>query len=128
MDRSGRRPHALLVVLAVPVIAALAVLMTSLAAGDDDAPSANGASPASTITIEGFDYSPGTLEGEAGAPIQIVNRDDTVHTVTARDDSAFDTGDLDGGATATITIDEPGTYEYFCAIHDYMTGEIRIRG
>ena len=59
----------------------------------------------------------------AGATVTVTNDDGTVHTLTA-DDGKFDTGDLDGGASGTITIDEPGTYAYFCDIHNYMTGTI----
>ena len=53
------------------------------------------------------------------------NGDDTMHTVTA-DDKSFDTGDIDGGAKGTITIDKPGKYTYHCDIHNYMTGVIEV--
>ena len=38
-----------------------------------------------------------------------------------------DTGDLDGGAQAKITIDKPGKYAYHCEIHNFMTGVIEAR-
>ena len=53
----------------------------------------------------------------------MTNDDGAAHTLTA-DDGKFDTGRLDGGKQATITIDEPGTYAYHCDIHNYMTGVI----
>ena len=55
-----------------------------------------------------------------------MNADGAAHTLTA-DDGSFDTGNLDGGASATITIDAPGRYAYFCDIHNYMTGVIEAR-
>ena len=54
------------------------------------------------------------------------NADSTVHTLTA-DDKSFDTGNLDGGAKASITIAKPGKYAYHCEIHNYMTGTIEAR-
>ncbi len=58
--------------------------------------------------------------------MKVTNDDGTAHTVTAADKS-FDTGDLDGGATATITLAKAGTYQYFCNIHNYMTGTIEVK-
>ena len=48
------------------------------------------------------------------------------HTLTA-DDGSFDTGTLDGGRSARISVDAPGRYRYFCDIHNYMTGVIVAR-
>ena len=58
--------------------------------------------------------------------VTVTNDDGTMHTLTA-DDKSFDTGDLDGGASATITIATAGTYEYHCDIHNYMTGTIEAK-
>lgn len=115
-------------VLAVPVIAGIAVLVTSLTSDGDDASSAAASDTGTTITIENFQYAPAALTARPGHAIEVVNRDDTVHTITADDETSFDTGDLAGGDTATIAVDAPGTYRYFCAIHNYMKGVIRVQG
>ena len=47
------------------------------------------------------------------------NDDGPAHTVTFKDGSA--------GATFTRTFDRPGTYDYFCSFHPYMTGRIVVR-
>jgi plastocyanin len=61
----------------------------------------------------------------AGEPITVTNDDGVVHTVTAVK-GEFDTGDVAGGATAEIVVDRPGTYAYYCLIHQYMRGTIDV--
>ena len=77
------------------------------------------------VTIKGFAFSPKTLKVKAGAKVKVTNKDGTTHTFTANK-GAFDTGDIDGGATAQITVDRPGSYSYFCDIHQYMKGTIHV--
>jgi plastocyanin len=126
-DRLGRLPTILLALL-VPVIALVTVLVT-LNVTDDATGSAaskpsTGKSGAGTaISIKDFTFSPDPITVKAGARITVTNDDGTTHTLTASNKS-FDTGDLDGGASATITIARAGTYKYFCNIHNYMTGTI----
>jgi plastocyanin len=31
------------------------------------------------------------------------------------------------GSTFERTFDQPGTYEYVCAVHPYMTGKVVVR-
>ena len=49
----------------------------------------------------------------------------TAHTATA-EEGAFDTGNIDPGASATVTFDAPGTYTYVCTDHSSMTGVIVV--
>jgi plastocyanin len=125
-DRFGRLPTVALALL-VPLIALVTVLVTLGVTSDDTGTAAiAGGERADTITIKNFQFSPDPLVADAGTPVTVTNADGTAHTVTAND-GAFDTGDLDGGATKTITVDAPGTYKYFCEIHNYMTGTIEVR-
>jgi plastocyanin len=93
------------------------------------------------IAILGQDapfYSPNNLTVKAGTTITIVNHDSIPHTLTATADGAdvqsptasdaFDTGLLMMNGEAQITIDEPGTYNYFCSIHPFMRGTITVTG
>ena len=107
-----------LLALVVPVIAAIAVIVTLTTTSDNSA-----ALAPNTIVIKDFVYQPEPLQVKAGVAVTVSNADDTKHTVTA-DDKSFDTGDIDGGAKGTITIDKPGKYTYHCDIHNYMTGVI----
>jgi plastocyanin len=123
----GRVPT-LALALAVPVVALVAVLVTYGVTSEDSATTSSstaGTEP-DAIRIQNFEYSPEPLVVDAGATVTVTNEDGTVHTLTA-DDGSFDTGDLDGGATATIAITEPGTHRYFCDVHNYMTGTIQAR-
>lgn len=121
----------------------LALVTTAAACGDDDTDDAaptteagdtgddagDGPSPGGDVTIEGFAFEPASFEAAAGETITFVNADGVTHTVTAgTPEETLDTFDesLDGGATAEISLDVPGTYEYFCAIHTDMTGEIVV--
>src|ERR1044071_9746023 len=86
----------------------LAVSLSAVAAG---ASTPRAKSPA--VTIKGFAFSPKTLRVKAGATVKVTNKDGTTHTFTANK-GAFDTGDIDGGSSATVTIKKPGTYAYHC--------------
>lgn len=102
---------------------------TTMAAGGDDG-AEGGSGEASTgsgdaVTISGFTYSPATLTVASGAEITVTNEDEAVHTLTAKDKS-FDTGNLAQGQSASVTIEGSGEIPYFCTIHEYMTGVIRV--
>jgi plastocyanin len=109
------------VVALVTVVVTLNVTSDGTTVAAADGPRAAGA-----ITIRNFQFSPNPAVVDAGTALLVTNADGTTHTVTAGDHS-FDTGELSGGATKTITITKPGTYKYFCDIHNYMTGTIEVR-
>ncbi len=77
------------------------------------------------VSIKDFSFAPGSLEIPAGTTVTFTNDDAVPHTATA-DDGSFDTGNLDGGASADITFDTPGTYTYACKYHPGMTGTIVV--
>jgi plastocyanin len=123
-----RRIPKLLLVLIVPVIALIAIGVTQVLAPDEKSSSPAATGGANAISIKNFTYVPPTLTAAPGAEIAVTNDDQTVHTVTANDKS-FDTGDLDGGASGTITApDEAGSYDYICDIHQYMQGTLKVQG
>lgn len=78
-----------------------------------------------TVTIKGFAYSPATLTVAAGDTIVFTNTDSAPHTATARDGS-FDTGRLNRGDSAEVTLGEAGVHDYVCAFHGSMTGSITV--
>jgi plastocyanin len=126
-DRLGRLPTITLAV-AVPLVALVTVVITLTASSDSSgtAAAARGGTAGDTITIKDFRFSPSPLVVDVGSRITVANDDRTAHTVTAKN-GAFDTGDVGGGATATVMVAKPGTYHYFCNIHNYMTGTIEAR-
>lgn len=94
-----------------------------------------GSAPAETaVTIEDFVYTPEAVTVPVGAAVTWTNEDIFGHTVTSGTpedpDGRFDhtLGETtDGeGTQATVTFEEPGTYQYFCAFHPQMRGEVRV--
>lgn len=77
------------------------------------------------VTIEEFQYKPADLKVKAGTKVTFTNKDSFAHTVTAKD-KAYDSGNMEEGAVFEHTYDKPGTYDYFCAIHVYMTGTVTV--
>ena len=111
--------------LIVPVLAVIVAIVT-LNVTSDDTTSASGGSTAehgNEVVIKNFAFSPTPLDAKSGAVLTVANNDGTAHTLTA-DDGSFDTGVLDEGKQATITIEKPGKYAYHCEIHNFMTGVI----
>lgn len=82
------------------------------------------------VLVQGFRFQPERLEVAAGATVTWTNEDDVPHTATAgtpeAPGDAFDVA-LDGvGASGSHTFAEPGTYAYFCEVHNSMRGEIVV--
>ncbi len=91
-------------------------------------PAAGGAG---AITVKTFTFKPNPITVKAGETITWTNEDDILHEPTAgapgKPGDAFKAVSLDGkGATATATIAKPGTYPYYCAVHESMVGEIVV--
>ena len=85
---------------------------------------ASGAQPDGVI--KNFRYVPGNLRVRPGQAITIYNDDDAdFHTFTA-DNGAFDSGRVDGGASFTFTLTQPGRYDYHCNRHARMRGTVIV--
>ncbi|RME50552.1 MAG: hypothetical protein D6790_21080, partial [Caldilineae bacterium] len=82
------------------------------------------------VEIKTFAFSPKQVEIPVGATVLWRNRDATNHTVTAgtpeNPTGLFDSGDLGQDETYTVTLNEPGVYDYFCARHPHMRGQIVV--
>jgi plastocyanin len=104
---------------ALTAVLLLAVSLVAVGAGAATPRAKSGA-----VTIKDFAFSPKTLKIKAGTKIKVSNKDGTTHTFTANK-GAFDTGDIDGGSSATVTVKKPGTYAYHCNIHANMKGTVK---
>jgi plastocyanin len=78
------------------------------------------------VKIEQFAYLPRSLAIVAGTTVVWTNHDDAPHTVT-EEGHAFDSKALDTDDKFEQRFDQPGTYQYFCALHPHMKGEIVVR-
>jgi plastocyanin len=89
---------------------------------DDGAP----ARAADEIEIADFMYGPDPVTVDAGTKLTWTNADEAPHTATA-DDGSFDTGTLKLDDSGGATLDQPGTYAYYCRFHPFMKGTIEVR-
>jgi len=80
------------------------------------------------VTIADFLYEPAELTVPAGTTVEFTNEDSTPHTATSKESGVFETGSIETGKSAEVTLDKPGTYAYYCAVHgNDMAGEIVVR-
>ena len=77
------------------------------------------------VDITNFAFGPSTLTVAVGDTVTWTNSDAAPHTVTA-ENGAFDSGNLDSGATFRFTFTEPGTYTYRCDYHSEMTATVVV--
>lgn len=77
--------------------------------------------------VMAWTFEPNVVTIQAGQTVEFVNRGRVVHTATARN-GAFDTGNMRAGESVIIQINEPGSYEYICTPHPWMTGTIIVEG
>ena len=105
-------------------VVALLILAATTSAADKKA-----ASPGNhQIVIDNFAFSPRTLTVSVGARVTWINRDDVPHTATAKGKPrAFQSGTLDTDGQYSFVFKQPGTYDYFCAVHPHMTGKIIVK-
>ena len=71
------------------------------------------------------EFNPGNLQVPAGAQVTFRNDGDAVHNAMA-DDDAWETDELGDDDSETLTLDEPGEYNYKCTIHPTMKGKITV--
>ena len=86
---------------------------------------APGGPAAGTVRIVQFAFVPASLDVAVGSRVSWTNDDPTPHTVTA-DGGAFDSKQLDPGASFSMVLDTPGTYPFHCEIHPTMVGALQV--
>jgi plastocyanin len=80
-------------------------------------------------------FDPQELTAKKGDTVQVINQDTVPHTVTSGKDMSdpdkgklFDTSYIMGGESAKIDLSkvDPGEYSYFCEVHPYMQGKMKV--
>ena len=78
-------------------------------------------------------FDPNLIEIKAGDSVTWTNDSDDIHTVTSGNSEGptigqdFDSGTLASGESFTHKFDNLGTFEYFCAFHESMTGKVVVK-
>lgn len=94
--------------------------------GEPTEATAGPAKTTDTVTIDDFEFMPPEATVAAGTEIAVDNVDDVGHTLSSEDGGTFDTGGIDSGDSATVTVDEPGEYAYLCEFHPTMHGTFTV--
>ena len=92
---------------------------------DDQVPSAAVDALPADIAMLDFVFDPVDVTVAAGNSITWVNRGAALHTATALD-GTFDSGFLSTGESFSLSIEAPGTMEYYCIVHPGMIGTITV--
>lgn len=78
------------------------------------------------VSIVNFAFAPAEITINAGESVTWSNDDGAPHGL-AYHDGAKGTDLLLPGATFSRRFDRPGTFDYNCAVHPYMTGRVIVR-
>ncbi len=113
---------------------ALLALAVGGCGGDDEADtgsqaSGGGAAEAKAkVDIEDFKFIPQTVNVKAGGTVTFANSDTAKHNAQTDSDAdgAFQSKDLLEGDSDAVTFDEPGSYDYYCVYHRFMTGTVEV--
>ena len=79
------------------------------------------------VSIVNFTFSPGEITIAPGESVTWTNDDGAPHGLVYQD-GANAPDLLLPGASFSRRFDRPGTYDYSCAVHPYMTGRVIVRG
>ena len=76
-------------------------------------------------------YIPASVNVNNGDTVVWSNDDTAAHTVTSGTptggpDGAFDSGLVMAGASFEIVADTSGSFDYFCMVHPWMVGDVRV--
>lgn len=86
----------------------------------------DGSSGGTSVSIEDFAYEPAGIAVPQGTKLTFTNHDSSPHTATSTEAGAFETGTIKEGKTDSVTLDEPGTFAYYCAFHPFMKGKLVV--
>jgi YVTN family beta-propeller protein len=90
-------------------------------------PSAAAAKSGGKVSINNFMFTPEEITIAAGETVTWTNDDGAPHGLEYPD-GAKGTNPLLPGASFSRRYDRPGTYDYACSVHPYMTGRVIVSG
>ena len=107
------------------VILAMLLIVFSISCQATPPTEGETASTSTEINISGFAFAPAIVTVTVGTTVTWTNLDSVAHTITSETD-LFNSGNLARNATFSYSFADRGTFSYFCAIHPYMKGEVRV--
>ena len=81
------------------------------------------------VAIVDYDFSPNSITVNVGDTVTWTNQDTSDHWVVSAPTSpaTFDLGREPRAASVNHTFTAPGSYPYFCNLHNYMKGTVVVR-
>jgi plastocyanin len=125
----SQRPTRLLAGAALLLAIAASLLVgcgSDSGAGQSTSDSSTSATGATAVTIEDYTYEPASLTVPVGTTVRFTNEDSTPHTATSKQSGVFESGSIDTGKTGEVTLEEAGTFTYYCLFHPFMKGTIVV--
>ena len=112
-----------------PLCAVMGILLTSAFTLTVRAPMAHGATTVkegAKVSIVNFAFTPAEITIAPGESVTWSNDDGAPHGLEYHD-GVPGTDLLLPGASFSRQFDRPGTYDYNCSVHPYMTGRVIVR-
>lgn len=78
-----------------------------------------------TVAIQNFTFSPAAVTVKVGTTVTWTNQDQDPHTVSAMS-GPFHSPALNTGQSYRYTFTTPGTFQYLCTIHPFMTATVVV--
>lgn len=91
---------------------------------DSTTPPGAPASAQAAVEISDFTFVPAEVRVTVGGVVTWTNNDAQKHTATAN--GGFDAGSIGADASAEVTFDTAGTYDYICSFHPFMKGTVVV--
>jgi plastocyanin len=102
---------------------------TTIATGGSVTTTASTPTAPGQVAIVDYDFSPNSITVNVGDTVTWTNQDTSDHWVVSAPTSpvSFDLGRQATAATVQHTFTAPGSYPYFCNLHNYMKGTVVVR-
>ncbi|HEV7615899.1 MAG TPA: cupredoxin family copper-binding protein [Solirubrobacterales bacterium] len=123
---STRPPVGVALFLLAAIAAALVGCGGSGGGADRSSASGDGAQGTKAVMIRDYEYEPASITVPVGTTVTFTNRDTTPHTATSKQSGAFESGSIDTGRSGKVTLEQAGTFAYYCLFHPFMKGTIVV--
>jgi len=93
--------------------------------GGPGSPSMGAPKAPAEVKILGFAFTPATTTISAGQTVTWINDDAAPHAIAVKGGAA--SAQFAPGERTSMSFDKPGTYDYLCSVHPYMTGRVIVQ-
>lgn len=118
--------------LAAAILLVLVGILAGCSGGEDNPLVVPGDTPdtlapgAAVIELADVTLKPRVVEITEGGSVAWVNRDRTTHQLASLAPNVFESPRVGPGESFTTAFTKPGTYPYYCTIHNEMKGTIVV--